>query len=140
MKYCLRFTSNFIFWPKCLPSKSRFLRVGFNLCSTNSSISSVTKCTSLYTRHSFPRLRQAARAAVPHHVRTRYRERPQHWNGSSHGAASWVTPEHRTGRTAGDASSGGCSHRRVSPHRPTPYLEEPDRALTDGRTQGQLWV
>ena len=40
----------------------------------------VTKCTSLYTRHSFPRLRQAARAAVPHHVRTRYREGPQHWN------------------------------------------------------------
>ena len=39
----------------------------------------------------------------------------------------------------GDASSGGYSHRKISPA-PSDFLVEPDRALANGRSHGQFSV
>ena len=111
--------------------------ISFSFCNDHTH---VMNRTYLHIRHSFPRLRQAARATVP----TTY-ERDI---GKDCSTGTAVRPGRRSGshwsvaldKRQGDASSDRCSHKRVSPHRPTPYLEKPDWVLTDGRSHGQLLV
>ena len=108
-----------------------------------------TDCTRQYTQSRFspPAYRPARAAATPYYSRPPPHHAPIGIKGRPESRERAVRPGRRAGshrsialdERPGDAYPGGYSHRKVSPA-PSDYLVQPDRALGNGRSHGQLSV